>query len=56
MAHAYACKAYPSPGLGHMVIGLKADALTDLLTLMAAGASLNLDSVKPIAKLIRSFT
>lgn len=37
------------------VIGLKADALTDLLTLMAAGASLNLDLVKPIAKLIRSF-
>jgi hypothetical protein len=44
-----------SPGLGHMVIGLKADVLTDLLTLMAAGASLNLDLVKPIAKHIRSF-
>jgi hypothetical protein len=55
MAHAYACKAYQSSELGHMVIGLKANALTDLLTLMAAGASLNLDSVKQIAKLIRSF-
>ena len=55
MAHAYACKTYPSPGPGQMVIELKADVLTDLSTLMAAGASLNLDSVKQIAKLIRSF-
>jgi hypothetical protein len=44
-----------SPGLGHMVMGLKADVLAGLLTHIPAGASLNLDSVKPIAKLIRSF-
>lgn len=56
MAHAYACKAYPSPGLDQTAIGPKADVLTDLSTLMAAGASLNLDLVKPIAKLIRLFT
>jgi hypothetical protein len=55
MAHAYACKIYPSLGPGQMAIGLKADVLIDLLTLMAVGASLNPDSVRPIAKLIRSF-
>jgi hypothetical protein len=55
MAHAYACKTYPSPRPGQMMIGLKADVLADLLILMAVEASLNLDSVRPIAKLIRSF-
>jgi hypothetical protein len=55
MAHAYACKIYPSPEPGQIAIGLKADVLIDLLTLMAVGASLNLDSARPIVKLIRSF-
>ena len=55
MVHAYACKTYPSLRPGQMVIGLKADVLTDLLALMAAGASLNLNSARLIAELIRSF-